>query len=66
MTNPLRSILDICEEENFSQLLLGNVYCSLTRTRRIDCEFMSRNKDANGLYPCLNPLYQNEISRYEN
>lgn len=57
-----RSIEQICNEESankgFSIELLGNVYCSLSINKRIDCVYCSYDKDKNKLYTCNNPIYQ--------
>lgn len=53
-----RRLEEVCEEENFSQILLGNVYCSLAKGRQVECKYLNKQKDKNGLYPCMNLIYQ--------
>jgi len=44
-------------EFDFHIELLGNVYCSLSLSRKVECPYLSDIKDHNGLYSCMNLLY---------
>ena len=48
-----RTLEYICEDANFSVILLENVYCSLAKEKKIDCMWQSNKKDHNGFYPCI-------------
>jgi len=56
MSNKIRTLEDIClEEGGFYTVLRGNIYCSLAWGRKIDCKYLSEEKDHNGLYTCKRP-----------
>ncbi len=57
-----RELEQICYTEDFSSTLRGITYCSLAITRKIDCRWLSEEKDHNGLYSCGNPLYSQDAS----
>ena len=61
--NP-RNLLDICDTESFHTILRENTYCSLSKTTKIGCPYISEQKDHNNLYPCLNPKH-NKHEKYE-
>lgn len=50
----IRRLEVICERVDFHFNLLGNVYCSLAKNKKINCTYQSSQKDHNNLYPCLN------------
>ena len=55
-----RTLEQICQEEGgLNTILLDNIYCSLGYNKKIGCKYQSEYKDHNGLYPCINPEYQN-------
>ena len=54
-----KTLEDRCVEVGgFDIELLGNVYCTLAINKKIECYYLSKEKDQNGLYNCVNPLYQ--------
>lgn len=57
MKNEVRSIEEICEKEDFHITLLGNNYCMIKPSEKIECKFRGSDKDHNGLYVCLNLKY---------
>ena len=53
------SLEERCQDlGGFNIELLGNVYCSLFLSRKIECSYISKEKDKNDLYYCKNPVYQ--------
>jgi hypothetical protein len=36
--------------------LAGNLYCSLAYSRKIQCDYLSKERDQNYLYTCNHPL----------
>ena len=64
--NP-RTLLEICEEADFSMNLLGNIYCRLAMSKQIECPYQDLKIDHNGKFPCLNPKYnRNNFVIYDN
>jgi hypothetical protein len=57
-----RGLEQICFVEDFSNTLQGITYCSLSIVRKVECRWLSKEKDHNGLYSCENPLYSQETS----
>ncbi len=49
----IRSLEEICDGETFSIKLLGNTYCKLSLSNETKCDWKSKIKDKNNLYPCL-------------
>jgi len=48
-----RSLVDICDKEDFRTIIQGSQYCSLGISKQIDCPRQSKVKDQNGFYLCL-------------
>jgi len=55
----IRTLEDVCEQENFSIELLGNTYCRLKMGEKIGCKYQSDMKDQNKMYQCMHPFYNN-------
>jgi len=55
--NITRTLLEICEEVDFSINLEGNIYCSLAISRQIECPYQDLKKDHNERFQCLNSKY---------
>jgi len=64
--NP-RTLLEICEDINFSLNLEGNIYCSLAISRQIECPYQHLKTDHNERFPCQHPKYNlDNFIIYEN
>ncbi len=55
-----RTLEKICTEEggNFYRIWNGNLYCSLANGKRINCKYLSKERDHNGLYCCTYEVYK--------
>lgn len=56
----LRTLEKICNKKDFHRTWLGNNYCGLKASSKIDCKYMGKEKDQNDLYPCLNPKWNSK------
>lgn len=48
-----RTLVEICEKEDLHVELNGNIYCSVGMNKKIDCPRQAKERDHNGLYPCM-------------
>jgi len=56
-----KTLIERCLDHDFSMKIHGIEYCRLnmSSTRRIDCDYLSQEKDHNGLFPCILTAYFN-------
>jgi hypothetical protein len=50
-----RNLEQICNGKLFLNQLLNIPYCGASYSKKIDCEYISDNKDKNDLYLCMHP-----------
>jgi hypothetical protein len=57
-----RTLEQVCQESPFCTNLNGNIYCRLALGgKKIQCDYIEKIPDKNGLYRCKEPFYNMEF-----